>query len=105
MRCDRCCYTCDGWAPRPLKILRTETLTARCFRSALPASGNSSAELSLCGLDKRIGSDDKHIGSDNDRRLAIILEPTLSCKPHVYAGPSINENCDNGVALRQHLLA
>ena len=59
--------TCDGWVSRPLNILRTDTLNGSLLTSALPASGNPSAELSFCDLEK-------HISSDNDRRIAIILE-------------------------------
>jgi hypothetical protein len=52
-----------------------------------------------------LGGIDKYIGRDDDRRLAVILEPYGVVQTARYAGPSISEAFDNEVALLQYLLA
>jgi hypothetical protein len=51
-----------------------------------------------------LGGIDKHVGRDDNRRLAVILEPYCVVQTARYAGPSIGEAFDNEVALLQHLL-
>jgi hypothetical protein len=52
-----------------------------------------------------LGGVDKYVGRDNNRRLAVILEPYCVVQTARYARPSIGEAFDNEVALLQHLLA
>jgi hypothetical protein len=49
------------------------------------------------------GRIDKHVGRDDDRRLAVILEPYCVVQTARYAAPSIGQPFDDEVALLQHL--
>jgi hypothetical protein len=46
-----------------------------------------------------LGGVDKHVGCDDNRWLAVILEPYCVVQTARYARPSISEAFDNEVAL------
>jgi hypothetical protein len=49
------------------------------------------------------GRVDKNVGRDDNRRLAVILEPYCVVQTARYAAPSIGQPFNDEVALLQHL--
>jgi hypothetical protein len=49
------------------------------------------------------GRIDKNVGRDDDRRLAVILEPYCVVQTARYAAPSIGQPFNDEVTLLQHL--